>query len=171
MAQRRTAQGRGWLLKLPELLDAAVERWDLDLGESFRMGSAAWVAPVRRRDEGYECVLKITLPHREARFEGAGLRAWDGDGAVRLLGEDACDYALLVERCWPGTQLQDDPSPKDDRLVVAGDLLTRLWRRPVPEASPFETVEAVCHEWALLVRQRMEEFRPAFDAGLVETGA
>jgi len=107
----------------------------------------------------------------EARFEGAGLRAWNGDGAVRLLAEDAGDYALLVERCRPGTQLRDDPSPKEERLVAAAELLTRLWRRPVPEASPFETVEAVCHVWALLVRQRMEEFRPALDAGLVEIGA
>lgn len=169
--QQRTPHGRSWLQKLPGLLDSAVERWDIELGEPFRAGSAAWVAPVRRRDDDSECVLKITLPHREARYEGAGLRVWNGDGAVRLLAEDVDGYALLVERCRPGTQLQTDPSPKEERLTAAAELATRLWRRPVPEGSPFETVEVVCAEWALLVRQRMDELRPAFDAGLVETGA
>ena len=125
----------------------------------------------RRRDDDFECVLKITLPHRETRYEGAGLRVWNGNGAVRLLAENADDYALLVERCRPGTQLRDDPSRKEERLVSAAEVLTRLWQRPVPEGSPFETVEAVSQEWALLVRQRMDELRPDLVASLVEAGA
>lgn len=169
--QRSTPQGRSWLPKLPALLDAAVERWELELGEPFRNGSAAWVAPVRRRGDGPTCVLKITLPHREAKYEGAGPRVWNGAGAVRLLEENADDFALVVERCRPGTQLRDDRMPTKERLITAAELLARLWRQPAPDGSPFETVEAVCGEWAVLVRQRMDELRPDLDPGLVEVGA
>lgn len=169
--QRSTPQGRSWLPKLPALLDAAVERWELELGEPFRNGSAAWVAPARRRGDGSACVLKITLPHREAKYEGAGPRVWNGAGAVRLLEENADDFALVVERCRPGTQLRDDRMPTKERLITAAELLARLWRQPAPDGSPFETVEAVCGEWAVLVRQRMDELRPDLDPGLVEVGA
>lgn len=163
--------GRRWLPTLPRLIDAAVDRWDLDVGPPFPGGSAAWVAPARRRSDGVDGVLKITLPHREARFEGAGLRVWGGDGSVLLYEEDAEDYALFIERCLPGTTLRDDPQPAEVRLTTAGELLRRLWARPVPAGAPFETVADVCGEWAALVRRRMAEFGPDLDSDLVEAGA
>lgn len=109
---------------LPSLLDAAIDRWDLDLGEPFRNGSAAWVAPVIRRMDGTEAVLKITLPHREARHEGEGLRVWNGEGSVGLLEEDADDYILLLERCRPGSQLRVDSSPAEELLVIGASSST-----------------------------------------------
>jgi streptomycin 6-kinase len=151
-----------------------VARWDLELGEPFRGGSAAWAGPVRLRgDGGREAVLKITLPHREARFEGAGLRLWDGGGTVLLLDEHQDDDALLVERCRPGTDLNgtDGAGSADERLAAAASLLRRLWARPVPDGAPFESVADVCREWADLVRTRMERLRPDLDPGLVDHGA
>ena len=171
LAQQHHEEGRAWLARLPTLLRDAAERWDLELGAPFRGGSAAWAGPVVRRADGVECVLKVTLPHREARFEGDGLAVWDGAGTVRLLAQHADDLALLVERCRPGTDLHHDESPAEDRLVVAATLLRRLWERPVPEGAPFERVADVCAEWADLVRARMDELRPAIDPGLVELGA
>ena len=169
--QRTHDAGRDWLARLPALLAAAAERWDLELGPPFRSGSAAWAGPVRRRADGLDAVLKVTLPHREARYEGDGLSAWDGDGAVRLLAHEPSEYALVVERCRPGTGLHEDPSPAEERLAVAAELLRRLWDRPVPDDAPFERVADVCADWAVLVRTRMAELRPPVDPGLVEVGA
>lgn len=167
---RGRAEGRAWLSSLPSLLDRAVERWDLELGEPFRDGSAAWVAPATRRADGTEAVLKVTVPHREARFEGDGLRLWNGDGAVDLLAQDAGDDVLLLERCRPGTPLRDDQSSVEDRLVIGAEILRRLWI-PAPRDAPFETVDEVCREWSGLVRRRMDELRPDLDPGLVAIGA
>jgi streptomycin 6-kinase len=162
--------GRAWLPTLPALLDAAVTRWGLELGEPYRGGSAAWVAPVRMG--GTDAVLKITLPHREARFEGDGLEVWDGEGAVRMLAWEPSEYALLIERCVPGTQLQSDDSLSPAaRATVGAELLCRLWDAPVPaDGGPFETVDAVAAEWSALTARRMDELRPAVDAGLVAGG-
>ena len=170
-SQQHHEEGRAWLARLPGLLRDAAERWDLELGAPFRGGSAAWAGPVVRRTDGTECVLKVTLPHREARFEGEGLAVWHGEGAVRLLAQHAEDYALLVERCRPGTDLHQDDAPAEDRLVVGATLLRRLWDRPVPDGAPFERVADVCADWAVLVRTRMDELKPAIDPGLVELGA
>jgi streptomycin 6-kinase len=169
--QSRHADGRRWLAQLPSLLDVAVHRWDLDLGDPFRSGSAAWAAPVVRRSDGLDAVLKVTLPHREARHEGAGLRHWDGDGAVTLIDEDEETFTLLIERCRPGDQINDDPASTEDRLASAAEVLKRLWARPVGSAAPFETVADVCREWATGVRQRMADLGPPLDPALVELGA
>lgn len=168
--QEGRVEGRRWLESLPDLLDTAAERWDLTIGLPFRGGSAAWAGPVHRAD-GTEVVLKVTLPHREARFEGEGLRTWNGNGAVYLYEEDAPSYSLLIERCRPGTDIKSDPSAPEDRLAIASQLFLRLWAQPIPEDAPFETVDAVCGEWAQLVRRRMDERRPKFDAALVKAGA
>lgn len=168
--QARREEGRTWLASLPGLLDAASERWDLRIGSPFVGGSAAWAGPVTRSD-GSGAVLKVTLPHRETRFEGEGLRTWCGNGTVHLYEEDASSYALLIERCRPGTELGSDPAPAEDRLARGAHLLRRLWEQPVPSGAPFETVDVVCAEWANLVRIRMERAKPGFDPGLVATGA
>ena len=171
--QSTRAAGRAWLPRLPALIDAAVERWELTVGEPFRSGSAAWVAAVHRAD-GTEAVLKITLPHREARFEGDGLAVWAGEGAVRLLeAGDRDDYVLLIERCRPGVELQRTPMAPEERARIGGELFARLWSVDVAEDGqglPFETVDAVAAEWAELSARRMEELRPPIDAGLVACG-
>lgn len=168
--QAGRVEGRRWLEGLPQLLDDAIERWDLTIGSPFQGGSAAWAGPVLRRD-GSEAVLKVTLPHREARFEGEGLRTWGGNGAVHLYEEDAPSYSLLIERCRPGTEITSDPSTPEDRLAIASQLLVRLWGQPIPEDAPFETVAAVCDEWAQLVRHRMDECDLGLDPVLVRVGA
>jgi len=164
-----TDDGDRWLSALPDLVRECEQRWDIRSGEPFEGGQASWSAPATRAD-GTDAVVKLSFPHREARAEGTGLRLWNGDGAVLLFDEDRNQYALLIERCRPGTKLLDADLPVDDALTTGAELLGRLWRQP-PDAAGYELVADVGAEWAVSVRERMERLRPPFDPGLVELGA
>jgi streptomycin 6-kinase len=126
------------------------DRWSLRVGEPFEPGGqCSWVAPATDR-AGADLVLKagFRFPGGEERDEAAALRAWDGHGAVRLRAACASEsgYALLLERCRPGTPLgQVLPEPDQD-LVVAG-LLRRLWAQP-RVACPFRPLAEMCQAWA-----------------------
>jgi len=141
---------REWLGLLPQIVADLASRWSLEVGEPFRPGGqCSWTAPASDRS-GAALVLKVAFgfPGGEERDEAAGLRAWEGNGAVRL--QAACDidsaYALLVERCLPGTPLgQMLPEPDQD-VVVAG-LLRRLWAHPY-QAYPFRPLAEMCQAWA-----------------------
>src|SRR5689334_14957906 len=81
---QRGPEGTAWLAQLPHRVAAAAQAWGLRLGPAVEHGGAAsWVAPVARAD-GAEAILKISLPHEDARYEAAALRLLDGRGAVRL---------------------------------------------------------------------------------------
>ena len=158
-----------WIASLPEIVASLAERWELELGAPFEGGVASWVAPATRRD-GSASVLKVSWPHREARHEAAALRDWAGNGAVELFEDEPAHWALLVERCTPGTKLDDARLPADRALAIGAGLLERLWCTP-PSAAPYEHLADVTTEWAALVRERMERFRPPFDGMLVAVGA
>src|SRR5437773_1069880 len=80
-----------WLATLPGTVAAVAERWSLTVGAPFQPGGqTAWVAPVRDA-AGTEMVLKVGWRHSEALHEAAGLRAWDGRGAVRLHAAEELD--------------------------------------------------------------------------------
>ncbi|WP_051871605.1 aminoglycoside phosphotransferase family protein [Streptomyces sclerotialus] len=184
----RHASGRAWLARLPGLVRAAAERWELRLSAPFDGGSCSWVAPARLPDGG-RAVLKVTWPHREAAGEAAALRAWGGHGAVRLLDHDPARHALLLERCTPGTTLLDatpetsaaedvrDAAPPgaalspSEGLGRAAEVLDALWNAPRPPDGELETMAAVCAEWSDGVRERQDRLRPPYDPGLVELGA
>jgi streptomycin 6-kinase len=164
-----TDDGERWLSALPDLVSTCEQRWHVRVGNPFEGGSASWCAPATRAD-GTDAVVKVSFPHREARAEGTGLRLWNGDGAVLLFDEDRDQYALLIERCRPGTRLRDTDLPVAEALTIGAELLSRMWREP-PDASGYELVADVAAEWAVSVREKMERLRPPVDAGLVELGA
>lgn len=168
----RDEQGREWLAALPAVVAEYESRWELTTGRPYTGGSAAWVAPATRAD-GSPAVLRVGWPHREAREEAAGLRFWDGDGAVRLYDADPERYVVLVERCDPGTHLSHSTLTIEERLAAAAAVARRLWSRPAPppRESTFETVADVSAEWAIGVRERMERYQPPLDPGLVGLGA
>ena len=88
------------------------------------------------RAGGDEVVVKIGLHPR--RREAPALRAYGGDGAVRLLDEaPEAGGALLLERLRPGETLASLVPRRDDEAtaVIAG-LLARLWR-PAGDAAGF----------------------------------
>jgi streptomycin 6-kinase len=166
----RTEEERRWLAGLPGLVAGYERRWRVRTGVPFRSGTSSWAAPGETAD-GRPVVLKVAWPHREARYESAGLRLWGGSGAVRVLADDPERYAVLLERCRPGAALSEVELPVARGLAVAAGVLNRLWSVPVPADAPFERVGAVTAEWAALLRERMRRHRPPFDPGLVERAA
>jgi streptomycin 6-kinase len=154
--------GREWLDDLPVLVDEVVTIWGLDPGAPFQPGGQiSWVAPARRRSDGVAIVLKVQLPHPESAPEAAGLRAWDGDGAVRLLAHDPLRCALLLERCTPGRELVELGGT--DQAVVAGAAIgARLHAAAIPEGLP--SLASVLDGWADELEERLA--LPYVDPGL-----
>jgi streptomycin 6-kinase len=120
--------------------------------------------------DGTEAVLKVVVPHREATYEADALRAWAGDGAVRILDGAPEEHALLLERCRPGTALLETGRPDDEVLDVGAATAVRLWR-PVPRAGPYEDLAPVAAEWADLVDERAARSEVPLDPSLVAEGA
>ena len=158
-----------WLQALPSVVADVSHRWHLRVGEPFEPGGdTAWVAPARTADNR-EAVLKLAWRHTEALHEAAGLRVWNGDGAVRVYADDESEdtLVLLLERCVPGEELRTLPEGGQD-VVIAG-LLQRLWREP-PVGHAFRPLQDMCDFWA----DRFEEDARAAvaigDPGLVGEG-
>ena len=165
---------RDWIASLPAIVAGLARRWSVSVDEPFQPGGqCSWTAPAVG-PAGVDLVLKVgfRFPGQEERDEAAGLRAWDGNGAVRL--HAACDsesaYGLLLERCVPGTPLgQVLPEPGQDE-VVAG-LLRRLWAQP-HAAYPFRPLTQMCAAWAEEFEARYAGSDPAdrIDPGLARAG-
>ncbi|WP_456844865.1 aminoglycoside phosphotransferase family protein [Cellulomonas sp. P5_C6] len=162
----RTPAGREWIGRLPALVERAARRWALTVGEPFTSGAASWCAPALRAD-GSPAVLKVSFPHDEARDEAAALRAWHGHGAPELLGADADDWALLLERVVPGTPLAVAPGSPAGRLTVACGVLRSLWASDADLTVP--EMRDVCGAWAGMLEQRAA--RHDADPGLVGAAA
>jgi streptomycin 6-kinase len=141
---------REWLASIPDLVASLAARWSLIVGEPFQPGGqCSWTAPATDAP-GTALVLKVAFrfPGGEERDEGAGLRAWDGNGAVRMHADTQGEafYGLLLERCLPGTTLgQLLPEPEQD--VVVATLLRRLWSQP-HDVSAFRPLADMCAAWA-----------------------
>jgi streptomycin 6-kinase len=158
----RTDEGRAWLERLPRILEECLQRWRLELGSPFAYAYASLALPARLPD-GNEAVLKICFPHRESEHEGDALAAWDGNGAVRLLAQDRERWALLLERCRPGTRLGE--IGLDGALDVFADLLPRLW---IPGAEPFRSLAEEAASWAESLPENWVRSRRPFERTLLD---
>jgi streptomycin 6-kinase len=130
-----------WLERVPELVRECGEEWQLTLGEPYLAGAAGYTIRAGLPD-GSPVVLKLIYPHREAEHEAEALRVWNGDGAVRLLAYDEERWAMLIERCEPGTLLAKVDA--DTALGVLGGLLPRLWVRA---GEPFRSLAEEAAWW------------------------
>ncbi len=143
-------EGMRWLDDLPQQIASVAQEWGLHVGPPFdKDGAVSWVAPVEL-SSGAEAVLKMTLPHDEARFEAHALRFLDGLSTVRLL--DACEdgFTLLLERCRPGTELWSLGEMEGN--AVASRMLPHLWRNPEPDAPFGSLADSVARWWHDLPR-------------------
>jgi streptomycin 6-kinase len=108
-------------------------------------------------------VLKIGIPDREGEFEAEALRRLDGNGAVRLLDDDAATRAMLLERCLPGTPLtEQDPDAALDVLI---GLLPRLW---IPAGEPFRPLAAEAADLIVEMREHWVRTGRSVDEALID---
>ena len=138
----RGAAAERWLRRVPRLVEACAERWDLRLGDALLPSRHNLLLPAQRRD-GERVALKLGPPLAERRREAAALRAYDGRGAVRLLDEDAPRGALLLEWVEPGTPLRALVERGDDdaATAAASGVLRALWRPP-PDGHRLPTLRS-----------------------------
>ncbi|MGH4000775.1 MAG: aminoglycoside phosphotransferase family protein, partial [Pseudonocardiaceae bacterium] len=91
------ASGRVWIAALPGLAADFQDQWALRLDGPAGHGMASLVLPVICAD-GTPAVLKLQPVSEDNAAAPIGLRAWNGDGVVRLLDHDPDTGAMLLER-------------------------------------------------------------------------
>ena len=138
-----------WLARLPRLFDDVLADWRLTLDGSPMTGEAAVVLPVRT-EAGEPAVVKLGLPHPESEHEHLVLRAWGGDGAVRLLRADPRRAVLLLERADPGHDLAT--LPVVEACGVVAGLYPRLHRAPLPQLDRLSVHAARWAEQLVVLR-------------------
>ena len=124
------ASGRAWIDTLPRLTANILDGWSLRLDGLARHGMTSLVLPVMCAD-GTAAALKLQPLDEENAGEPVGLRAWDGDGAVRLLDHDPATGTMLLERLdatRPLSAVAEGPA-----LQILAELLTRLVAVPGPK--------------------------------------
>jgi streptomycin 6-kinase len=151
-----------WRTRVPDLVTDCCKDWDLRIGEPYTQGAAGYATRAELLD-GTPVVLKIIFPHREAAHEAAALRVWNGDGAVRLLAYDEERWAMLLERCEPGTLLAH--SDQDTALDVFVGLLPRLWKTV---GEPFRPLADEVLSWIESLPEDWERAGRPFDRGIVD---
>ncbi|MEW1548999.1 aminoglycoside phosphotransferase family protein [Streptomyces tsukubensis] len=124
------AEARAWLTGLPRLGGQLLDRWELRLDGRARWGMASLVLPVRRAD-GAPAVLKLQQLRDETAGAADGLRAWRGNGVVRLLEDDEDSAAQLLERLDASRPLSS-VTDEETALGVLSGLLARLTALPAP---------------------------------------
>lgn len=136
--------GERWLAALPGLVAGLAADWGLVVGEPFQpSGYTSLTLRVERAGE--PAVLKVLIPDEWSRDEGAGLRHYGGRAAVTLLAEDPERWALLLERCLPGTPLLAEPD--DVATEVVAGLAAELWAPP-SAGTAFRSLEWAAGQWA-----------------------
>jgi streptomycin 6-kinase len=152
-----------WLERVPDLVKACVDEWGLQLGEPYAAGAAGYTVRAERPD-GTPAVLKLIYPHREAEHEAAALALYDGDGAARLLDYDAEKWAMLIERCEPGSPLAEIGA--DAALDVLIGLLPRLWKQA---DGPFRSLACEASWWVDCLPTEWERTGRPFERSLLDT--
>lgn len=140
---RHGAVGRDWLRRLPRAVAELCVDWGLTHDGGTWWGYCAIVLPVVGPDER-PAVLKVSWPGEDQAPEGPALRAWSGNGAVRLLRHDPRRWALLLERLDASRDLTG--VPLDRAVQIIGGLVTRLHAVSVPIELP--TLSTLAERWA-----------------------
>jgi streptomycin 6-kinase len=151
-----------WLERVPDLVSECVDEWELRLGEPYAAGAAGYTVRADLRD-GTPAVLKVIYPHREAEHEAEALRLWDGDGAVRLLAYDEERWAMLLERCEPGTLLAETEPQQALGVFIA--LLPRLWKTV---GAPFRPLADEASWWIDYLPDEWERAGKPFERRLLD---
>jgi streptomycin 6-kinase len=155
------ADAEDWLATLPDLISSATSMWDLQVtAVANRIDAFGMSIPARR--EGERVTLRVAFPDATFDDETAALRAWNGDGAVRVLENDP-----------RGAQLRSSPSPgtaltiernEMRALRLAADAMRTLWIEP---PAQIQTLAAEARAWGASMIERFESVHAPFEEHLV----
>ncbi|MEU6060607.1 aminoglycoside phosphotransferase family protein [Streptomyces sp. NPDC047097] len=118
-------RGRAFLAALPERAERFLTGWGLRRTGPAMHGVGSLVLPVEAVADGTRAALKLTSLDEESAGEADALRAWRGEGAVRLLRDDPGTGTLLLERLDEHRPLSAVPDSRSAVRVPAG-LAARL---------------------------------------------
>lgn len=123
--------GRAFIAGLPEQTARFLDHWGLKPDGPPMHGVSALVVPVVRTADRTPAVLKLQILDEESEGEPVALRAWDGDGAVRLLDHDEPTGTMLLERLDENRMLSHVPDTHRAVVTIA-ELLAHLTSFPAP---------------------------------------
>lgn len=118
-----------WLERLPSLLDAWCEQWNLVILPEMPPISFNLVLFGESATVG-EVVLKLNLPSSEVDSEIEALAQARGEGMVRLIDADPSAALMMLERIRPGTELRDTPMSDLESTAIGAEIMKRFWRTP-----------------------------------------
>ncbi|MBG0831716.1 hydroxyurea phosphotransferase [Planomonospora sp. ID67723] len=124
------AEARTWITDLPRLGGKFLDRWGLRPDGPAAYGMASLVLPVLQAD-GTPAALKLQQLREETAGTAAGLRAWKGNGIVRLLDYDEISGTQLLERL-DATRPLSSVADDDAAVQILAELLARLTSLPAP---------------------------------------
>jgi streptomycin 6-kinase len=130
-----------WLDALPRLIRDVLDEWRLVPDGSVAAGACAVVVPVLD-ERGSPAAVKFAWPHEEQRHEHLVLRAWKGNGAVRLLRADPGRDVMMLERAHA---VDLTTIPVVDACEVVAGLYPRLH---VPALPRLDRLSELCSRWA-----------------------
>lgn len=116
--------GRAFVAALPARAAEFLARWELRLTGPSMYGACALVLPVESARDGTRAVLKLQMLDEETAGEPVALRAWGGQGAVRLLEYEEQTGTLLLERLDSSRDLAGVETREAVRVLA--ELLGRL---------------------------------------------
>ncbi|SNR41166.1 aminoglycoside phosphotransferase family protein [Actinomadura mexicana] len=124
-------EARAWIAELPRLGGEFLDHWGLRPDGPPAYGMASLVLPVLLSD-GTPAVLKLQQLREETAGTAAGLRAWNGNGIVRLLDHDENSATQLLERLDAARPLSSVADDTRAIQILAG-LMARLTSVPAPK--------------------------------------
>jgi streptomycin 6-kinase len=128
--------GKKWLNDLPEIISYCEKRWDMKVGEPFKL-SFNYVAPATTK-EGKEVVLKLSVPGYEGAQELQALKIFNGDGINKLIDYDEEKAIMILERIFPGEMLSTI-TDEETAVKISSNALSKLWT-PVTATLSLPTV-------------------------------
>lgn len=131
-----------WLVGLPQLIREILAEWSLAPDGPPLTGHGALVLPVTA-ENGTAAAVKFGWPHPEAEHEHLALRAWGGNGAVRLLRADPRRSVLLLERA--DTRRDLSAIPVLAACEVIAGLYPRIHRPAIPQ---LDLLSSHANRWA-----------------------
>ena len=133
IAERSGPDIKAFVDSLPRRIAELEDLWEIKVGEPYDPGGFSSFTARATRADGEPCVLKLAYEWEPTRCEYDALRAWDREGAVRLLEGEP--FTMLLERCEPGVPIWSaaDFDTADAELLP---ILKRLWK-PAPAGPPW----------------------------------